>query len=106
MAVMKIQAVAGVSADFYDQQAVAVADALRQAPGFLAHFGYVQDDGVCVAEVWRSREDHDNWYATVVRAAVPAGTPEPELFEVRHASTDLAGLGALFESLAPSESPA
>ena len=106
MAVMKIQIVKGFTADFYDQQAITLTGALRQAPGFLAHFGYVQDDGVHVAEVWRSREDHDNWYDTVIRPAVPAGTPEPEVFEVRHATADAEGLRTLTDALAPTEAPA
>jgi hypothetical protein len=41
MAVMKVQTVEE-SAQSYDQQAAGLTEALRSAPGFLAHFGHVQ----------------------------------------------------------------
>jgi hypothetical protein len=55
-------------------------------PGW-AHYGFVEDDGITVIEIWESKAQHDKWFDPTVRSLLPPNTPEPEFWEIRTSRT-------------------
>lgn len=64
--------VPGQTEEGYEQTIQALGDALRDAPGFIMHFGHPIDGGWRVVEVWESSEAAGDWFAKYVRPNLPA----------------------------------
>lgn len=71
MAVL-VRAALGMSTEQYEEVSKGLEPQVRQAPGFVAHVGYVEDDGVHIYEVWNSREQYDRWFEEAIRPNFPA----------------------------------
>ena len=54
---------------------------VKKQPGFLFHVSYEDGDGLVVAEVWETREQHDAWFDANVKPNVPV--------EIKHEVIDL-----------------
>jgi hypothetical protein len=68
----------------YDQIAAQQRDALRAAPGFVAHAAYVSDRGVTVVETWAQQADWQAFFDANVRPQLPPGGPEPTVEDVHN----------------------
>ena len=55
----------------YDEVAPPLVEKLKKQPGFLFHVSYEDADGLVVAEVWETREQHDTWFDANVTPNVP-----------------------------------
>ena len=87
MAVLKGHHAPGFPLDLYQQLLEEVKPSQSAADGFVAHFGADEGDGLTVTEVWDSVAQHDAWFDVVIRPELPAGTPEPEFFEIVGSNT-------------------
>jgi len=72
MAVVISADVPGQTKEGYEQTIQLLGDALRQAPGFIMHFGHPIDGGWRVVEVWESSKDAADWFAKHVRPSLPS----------------------------------
>lgn len=87
MTVLKRHHAPGMPADAYSQLAAAVQASQSAADGFVAHYGFVEDGGISVVEVWDSVDQHDAWFNEVVRPQLPPGTAEPTFAEIHFSNT-------------------
>ncbi len=87
MTTLKRHHVPGMPPETYDEIAASVADSQAAAPGFIAHYGVVEDGGITVIELWDSQAQHDTWFDANVRANLPPDVPEPAFWDVRNSRT-------------------
>ena len=62
---------AAMSAAQYDESAPPLIEQLKKQPGLLVHVSYEGPDGLVVAEVWETKEQHDTWFDANVKPNVP-----------------------------------
>ena len=62
---------AAMSPAQYDETAPPLVEQLKKQPGFLFHVSYEDADGLVVAEVWETREQHDAWFDANVKPNIP-----------------------------------
>ena len=60
-----------MSAAQYDESAPPLVEQLRKQPGFLVHVTYEGAEGLVVAEVWETQEQHDTWFDANVKPNIP-----------------------------------
>ena len=72
MAVLIRHRAAGMTLTHYDQLSPPLLEAIKSAPGFVLHVAFEDSQGLCVAEIWESQEQHDAYFAEIVEPAVPA----------------------------------
>jgi quinol monooxygenase YgiN len=66
----------------YDGMLAALAEHVRQAPGFVLHSAYVVDGQWKVVEVWRTKAEADQFFARQVAPHLPPGVrPKRKVFE-------------------------
>jgi quinol monooxygenase YgiN len=94
MAILMIAEVPGQTEAGYRPMLDALAETLRNAPGFVMHAAHAVDDGWRVIEVWQTKADSDRFYAQHVAPNLPPGI-RPK----RH-TQELASLVALTRSSA------
>jgi hypothetical protein len=87
MTVLKRHHAAGMPPEVYDQVATGVQASQSAADGFVAHYGFVEDGGISVVEIWDSVDQHDAWFNEVVKPQLPPGTPDPTFTEVHFSNT-------------------
>lgn len=74
MAVIITAEVAGQTREGYDGMLSALAEPMRQTPGFLFHGAYQGDDGSWrVVEVWETREQANGFFAKHIAPNLPPG---------------------------------
>jgi quinol monooxygenase YgiN len=56
----------------YDELSPPLVEAIKSAPGFVLHVAFEDSQGLCVAEIWESQEQHDAYFSANVEPAVPA----------------------------------
>lgn len=77
----------GMTADQYSAIAdVTMAD-LRSAKGFVAHYAFLEGDGLTVSEIWDTQADHDAFFDEHIRPKLPQEIPTPAVFEILNAAT-------------------
>ena len=82
MAVLIRNRVAGMTSSLYDEIASHLIEKLKTQPGFVLHVSYeVAGSGFTVAEIWESREQHEQWFEQNVRPNLPGGV-EHEVIEL------------------------
>ena len=62
---------APMSAAQYDELAPSLIEQVKKQPGFLFHVSYEDADGLVVAEVWETQQQHDTWFDANVKPNVP-----------------------------------
>ena len=72
MAVLIRHRAAGMTLAQYDESAPPLTEAIKSAPGFKLHVVFEDSQGLCVAEIWESQEQHDAFFSENVEPAVPA----------------------------------
>jgi quinol monooxygenase YgiN len=56
----------------YDELSPPLVEVIKSAPGFVLHVAFEDSQGLCVAEIWESQEQHDAYFSANVEPAVPA----------------------------------
>ena len=83
MAVLVIADVPHQTQEGYEGMLAALAPALRQAKGFIAHGAGPAGDGWRVFELWESQEDATQFFAKYVHPNLPEGVkPRRTLMEL------------------------
>jgi quinol monooxygenase YgiN len=72
MAVLIRHRAAGMTLSNYDELSPPLLEAIKSAPGFKLHVAFEDSQGLCVAEIWESQEQHDAYFSEHVEPAVPA----------------------------------
>lgn len=76
----------GMTADQYSAVDV-TPDDLQSAKGFIAHYAFLEGDGLTVAEIWDTQADHDAFFDEHIKPKLPQEIPTPAVFEVLGAIT-------------------
>jgi quinol monooxygenase YgiN len=63
---------AGMTLQSYDELSPPLVEQIKRAPGFKLHVAFEDANGLCVAEIWDSKEQHDAYFNAVVAPNVPA----------------------------------
>ncbi len=71
--------VPGQTQEGYEQTIRALGEALKEAPGFIMHFGHPIEGGWRIVEVWESSKAAGEWFAKHVRPNLP-----PDIKPQRH----------------------
>jgi hypothetical protein len=73
MAVLVTAEVQGQTQQGYDGMFAALADPLKQAPGFVLHTAYAVEGGWRIVEVWKSKAEANQYFAKYVAPNLPPG---------------------------------
>ena len=73
MAVLVTAEVPGQTKEGYDGMLAALSDAIRNAKGFIGHYGGPSDGGWTCVEIWETAEDATQFFATHVHPHLPPG---------------------------------
>ncbi|MBC8163971.1 MAG: hypothetical protein H7Z42_22405 [Roseiflexaceae bacterium] len=84
MAVLIIGEVKGQTQAGYDGTMAAVGEILKQAPGHILHMSHATEDGWRVIEVWQSKAEATQWFATYVAPNLPPGVRPRRTFYTLH----------------------
>jgi heme-degrading monooxygenase HmoA len=55
----------------YHETSPRLVEMVKKAPGFVLHVSYEDSEGFVVAEVWETREQHDDFFDANVKPNVP-----------------------------------
>lgn len=77
----------GMTADQYSGIAEVTLDELESATGFVAHYAFLEGDGLTVSEIWDTQADHDAFFDEHIKPKLPQEIPTPAVFEVLNAIT-------------------
>ena len=72
---------AGMTLEQYDESAPPLVALIKQQPGFILHTAFEDSQGLCVAELWETKEQHDSFFNANVVPNVPAEITQ-EVIEV------------------------
>ena len=101
MAVLIVGEVKGQTRQGYDGMMAVVGEVLKQAPGHILHMSHATDDGWRVIEVWQSKAEATQWFATYVAPNLPPGIrPKRTIYELHSLLTSEAVRMALQEAVA------
>jgi hypothetical protein len=84
MAVLVTAEVHGQTREGYDGMLTALGDAIRGAPGFIAHFAAPAGDGWRVMELWETQDDANRFFAKYVHPNLPEGIKPKRSFLPLH----------------------
>jgi hypothetical protein len=56
----------------YDEISPPLLEEIKKTPGFVLHVAFEDSQGFCVAEIWETKEQHDNYFNKNVVPKVPA----------------------------------
>jgi heme-degrading monooxygenase HmoA len=73
VAILMSAEVAGQTQEGYEATLDALREGIVKAPGFIMHMTAPSDDGWSVFEVWESKQEANDWFATSVAPALPEG---------------------------------
>ena len=84
MAVLVTADVQGQTREGYDGMLMALGDAVRAAPGFIAHFAAETDTGWRVMELWETQDEANRFFAKFVHPNLPEGVKVKRSFQTLH----------------------
>jgi hypothetical protein len=61
----------------YDGMLVGLRDLMQKSPGFIAHMGWPTPDGWRIVEIWRTKDDANQFFAKHVHPNLPPDAPRP-----------------------------
>ena len=76
-----------MTADQYSAIADVTMGDLQSAKGFIAHYAFLEGDGLTVSELWDTQADHDAFFDEHIRPKLPQEIPTPAVFEVLNTAT-------------------
>ena len=65
----------------YDEVAPPLIEVMKRQPGFVFHVVFEDSQGVCVSEIWETKEQHDSFFNEHVVPNVP-GEIKQEVVEL------------------------
>ena len=77
----------GMTKDQYSAIAEVTLSDLQSAKGFVAHYAFLEGDGLTVSEIWDTQADHDAFFDEHIKPKLPQEMPTPAVFEVLGATT-------------------
>ena len=66
---------------------------LQSAKGFIAHYAFLEGDGLTVSEIWDTQADHDAFFDEHIKPKLPQEIPTPAVFEVLNATAAMPVVG-------------
>ena len=85
MAILITTNIKGQTAEGYDQVSVYLHQVIRQAPGFILHIAYGDDDGLWhVTEIWNSKKEADEFFAKYVVPNLQGGIHPKRSYQELH----------------------
>jgi hypothetical protein len=88
MPVLIIADVKGQTEQGYDGMIGALEPMFKQAPGLILHTSHPTDDGWRVVEMWQSKAEANQWFATYVAPNLPPGIrPRRTFYELHNLLT-------------------
>jgi quinol monooxygenase YgiN len=84
MAVLISSKVKGQTQEGYDGVLLAVRDHLKNAPGFIMHCAHPAEGEWSLYEVWESKAEADQWFATYVVPNIPKGLHPKRSYQELH----------------------
>jgi hypothetical protein len=81
MAVLIRHRVDGFTMADYDKVSPPLVASVKQQPGFVLHVAFEDSQGVCVSEIWETKEQHDSFFNVNVVPNVP-GEIKQEVVEL------------------------
>jgi hypothetical protein len=84
MAVLIATDVKGQTEEGYDGVLLAVRDAVQKAPGFIMHFAHPAEGEWKVYELWETKQQADQWFASYVVPNLPPGIHPKRKYQVLH----------------------
>jgi len=86
MPVMVTAEVAGQTQQGYDGMRSVLEEALRQAPGLIAHVSHPVKGGWRVVEIWESSREANDFFAKAVHPHLPPGIKPRRTFQELHSA--------------------
>ena len=84
MAILVTAEVSGQTREGYDGMLEALGDAIRAAPGFIAHFAAQTGETWRVMELWETQDDANRFFARYVHPNLPEGVKPKRSFQNLH----------------------
>ena len=84
MAVLISSKVKGQTQEGYDSVLTAVRDLVKAAPGFIMHCAHPAEGEWQLYEVWESKAQADQWFATYVVPNLPKGLHPKRSYQELH----------------------
>lgn len=84
MAVLMIGEVPGQTREGYDGMIAALGEAMKRAPGYILHTAHPTEGGWRVIEVWRSKAEATEFFATYIAPNLPPGIRPRRTFYELH----------------------
>jgi len=84
MAVLMIGEVPGQTREGYDGMIAALGEVMKQTPGYILHMSHPTEDGWRVIEVWQSKAEATQFFATYVAPNLPPGVRPKRIFYELH----------------------
>jgi hypothetical protein len=81
MAVLIRHRVDGLTLSDYDEISPPLVALLKQQPGFVLHVAFEDSQGLCVSEIWETKDQHDSYFDEHVVPNVP-GEIKQEVVEL------------------------
>ena len=85
MAIVVTIEVPGMTQAQYEQSRAKLGDAVKHAPGFIAHASGAMDGGYFVTEIWQTQEDWERWVRDAMMPAAEGFDFQPSPPQVRRA---------------------
>ena len=73
----------GLTMATYDELSPPLVELVKQQPGFVLHVAFEDSQGVCVSEIWETKEQHDSYFNEHVVPNVP-GEIKVEVVELHN----------------------
>ena len=77
----------GMTKDQYSAIADVTLSDLQSAKGFVAHYAFLEGDGLTVSEIWDTQADHDAFFDEHIKPKLTQEIPTPAVLEVLGATT-------------------
>jgi quinol monooxygenase YgiN len=81
MAVLIRHRVDGFTTANYDEISPPLVELVKQQPGFVLHTAFEDSQGLCVSEIWETKDQHDSYFNQHVVPNVP-GEIKQEVVEL------------------------
>jgi len=77
----------GFTEEMYQVVAAKGTDAIKAAHGFIAHYAFLEGDGLTVSEIWDSHAEQEAYFNEYVLPNLPQEIPAAQVFEIFNTTT-------------------
>ena len=72
----------GFTEEMYQGVAAQATDASKAAPGFIAHYAFLDGDGMTVSEIWDTQAEQEAFFSEHILPKLPQEIPAAQVFEI------------------------